>query len=166
MDWGTIIPVLVGSAVALVTSISAEYMKYRQTTVAAARERENVVRQQSREGLHTLVMQVQDSLSKMILVAHKMADAAVGVEEEASLRGQFRDVTLDLARLVSRLPEKPWRESVSNAVKLANQAVEGASDEESDAVWAQAAQRYEEALDGVAEPLQKFYKLAINGTRP
>jgi hypothetical protein len=71
MDWGTIIPVLIGSGVALVTSISAEYMKYRQTTEAAARERDNAVRQQSREGLHTLVTQVQDSLSKMILVAVK-----------------------------------------------------------------------------------------------
>jgi hypothetical protein len=90
---------------------------------------------------------------------------AVDVDEETRLRAQFRDVTLDLARLKSRLPDKPWRDSVTSAVKLANQAIEGSSEQESDTVWVQVAERYEEALDLVAEPLQKFYKLAINGSR-
>jgi hypothetical protein len=168
MDWATIVPVLVGSGVALATSVSVEYLKYRQTTDVAVREREEAVRQQSREGLHTLVTQVQDSLEKMIRLAAKMPGDALSVEEEARLRAEFSDVTLGIVRLVSRLPDKGWRDSVNDVIKLTNRSTvrqgEGSLDEDVDSIWAQATSGYEDVMERVAEPLQKFYKLALNGT--
>ena len=122
MDWATIIPLLLGSGVALVTSVSVEYLRYRQTSKAATQERENAIRQQSREGLHTLVTQVQDSLQEMILLAASILDNAVSDEQEAAQRARFRDVMIGCVRLVSRLPDEEWRTSVKEVISLANRA--------------------------------------------
>jgi hypothetical protein len=164
MNWATIIPVLLGSGIALATSISVEYMKYRQTSETAARERENAVRQQSREGLHALVTQVQDSLQEMILLAASMPDGALDEEQQAGRRARFRDVTIGTIRLVSQLPDEKWRKSVKEVISLTNSAVtsneNGASDESAERKWQQATAKYEEVMERVAEPIQKFYMLA------
>lgn len=160
MNWATIIPVLLGSGIALVASISVEYMKYRQTTEAAIRERENAVRQESREGLHALVTQVQDSLQEMILLAANMPDGALDDEQHA----RFRDVIIGTIRLVSRLPDEGWRKDVKEVISLANSAIasreNGSSDESAELEWEQATAKYEEVMERVAEPIQKFYMLA------
>lgn len=164
MNWATIIPVLLGSGIALATSISVEYMKYRQTSETAARERENAVRQQSREELHALVTQVQDSLQEMILLAASMPDGALDEEQQAGRRARFRDVTIGTIRLVSRLPDEKWRKSVKEVISLTNSAVtsneNGAPDESAERKWLQATAKYEEVMERVAEPIQKFYMLA------
>jgi hypothetical protein len=160
MNWATIVPVLLGSGIALATSISVEYLKYKQTTEAATRERENAMYQQSREGLHDLVTKVQDSLEQVILSAGKMLDGAVDDEQYA----HFRDVTIRTIRLVSQLPDEKWRNGVKKVISLANSAVasgeNGTPDESAKRTWRQAAEEYEEVLDRVAKPIQEFYMLA------
>jgi len=165
MNWATIIPVLVGSVIALASSVSVEYLKDQQTTKTAIRERKNAVLQQSREELHTLVMQVQDSLEQMIRLADKIRNDELGSDDRAGLGTQFRDVTLSIVRLVSRLPDEAWRNSVNEVIKLANKAIVNPdeADEDVDSVWNRATKQYEEVMERVAEPLQKFYSLALNG---
>jgi hypothetical protein len=160
MNWATIIPILLGSGIALATSISVEYMKLRQTSETANRERDNAMRQQSREGLHTLVTEVQDSLQEMILLASNMVEGASDDEQYA----RFRELSISTIRLVSRLPDESWRNDVKDVIKLANSAVgssaDGASDESARRALMQASENYEEVLDRVAEPIQQFYMLA------
>jgi len=165
MNWATIIPVLVGSVIALASSVSVEYLRDQQTTKTAIRERKNAVLQQSREELHTLVMQVQDSLEQMIRLADKIRNDELGSDDRAGLGTQFRDVTLSIVRLVSRLPDEAWRNSVNEVIKLANKAIVNPdeADEDVDSVWNRATKQYEEVMERVAEPLQKFYSLALNG---
>ena len=160
MNWDTIVPVILGSVIALATSISVEFMKYKQTTDSAARERENAMRQQSREGLHALVTQVQDSLQEMILLAANMPDGSHDDEQHA----HFRSVIIGTVRLVSRLPDEQWRKDVKEVIRLANSAIasreNGTSDESAEQEWEQATAKYEEVMERVAEPIQKFYMLA------
>ena len=165
MNWATIIPVLVGSVIALASSVSVEYLRDQQTTKTAIRERKNAVLQQSREELHTLVMQVQDSLEQMIRLADKIRNDELGSDDRAGLGTQFHDVTLSIVRLVSRLPDEAWRSSVNEVIKLANKAIVNPdeADEDVDSVWNRATKQYEEVMERVAEPLQKFYSLALNG---
>ena len=165
MDWATIIPVLVGSGIALASSVSVEYLKYRQTTEVSRRESEDALRQQSREGLHVLVTEVQDSLEQMIMLASKLPGNRLSEEAAAALRMQFSNVTIGIMRLVSRLPDGEWRNSVKEVIGLVNQATEvGAPGGEADPIWIQATEKYEEVMDRIGEPLQKFYLLALTGT--
>ena len=160
MNWATIIPVLLGSGIALATSISVEYMKLRQTSETANRERDNAMRQQSREGLHTLVTEVQDSLQEMILLASDMIEGAPDDEQYT----HFRKLSIGTIRLVSRLPDESWRNDVKEVINLARNAVwsraDDASDESVRRALKEASENYEEVLDRVAEPIQEFFKLA------
>jgi len=104
----------------------------------------------------------------MILLAASILDNAVSNEQEAAQRARFRDVMIGCVRLVSRLPDEEWRRSVKEVISLANRASTppheaGAPDEDVDEAWPQATTKYEEVMDRVAEPLQKFYTLALNG---
>jgi len=166
MDWATIIPVLAGSGIALASSVSVEYLKYRQTEGVSRRVSENTLRQQSREQLHMLVTDVQDSLQQMIKLAAKLPDNRLPADAESELRAEFRNVTLGIMRLVSRLPNEEWRNSIKEVISLANQATEvGGPDGVASQIWAEATERYEEVMDRVGEPLQRFYALAVNGTQ-
>jgi hypothetical protein len=169
MDWATIIPVLVGSFVALASSVSVEYLKSKQAGRAAVREREDTLRRQSREEFHTLVTRVQDSLQEMILLAHKIVSSTPGDRQEAAeLRASFREAAIGCVRLVSRLPANEWRDAVSEVMKLTNRAIaahdEGAPEE--DEVWANATTTYEQVVGRLAQPLQEFYALALSSVRP
>lgn len=164
MDWATIIPVLVGSGVTLTSTVSVEYLRYRQTSTAANREHEAALRGQSRGELHALVTQVQDSLQEAILIAANVSDVAQNDDEaKTALQSRFREVTIGCIRLVSRLPDREWRDSVKGVIGLINAAyaVEVGGSGKAEAEWEQATMKYEQVMDEIAEPIQDFYSLAL-----
>lgn len=155
----SVLSVAVGGALAVSSTATVEFFKDRRERQRLEAEHEAQRGEASRKSYHELMSELQDSLGRMMDLAGELS-LVLNEEDRARQSEELRRAEMECEKLISRLPDAQWRESVLEVVNMADDIRNSPDIEAIVDLLTPADAVYRAALDSLAVPLRDFYRRA------